>query len=89
LRQERIFTVDLSKCEYTEGKVKQAPARARDFYDIHGAITKLGIDLARDNNLELARHIFAAKQVPLRADPRTTTHSESYLDHHHGFGRAW
>jgi hypothetical protein len=25
----------------------------------------------------------------LRADPRTTTHSESYLDHHHGFGRAW
>jgi hypothetical protein len=100
VNQERTFTVDLSKCEYTEGKVKQEfdyytiyvytpemivieklraicqqmpdythrgfpSARARDFYDIHGAVTKVGIDLASKRNLEIARHMFAAKQVPL------------------------
>jgi hypothetical protein len=99
LRQERTFTVDLSKCEYTEGKTarefdyytiyvytpemivieklraicQQMPeyphkgrpsARARDFYDIHRTITKLGIDLASEANLELLRQIFAVKQVP-------------------------
>lgn len=99
-RQERTFTVDLSKFEFTAGKVERelnyytiqvyTPAmiaieklraicqqmpeythrgrrypRARDFYDIHSAVTKLGIDLATDENLELAQHIFAAKQVPL------------------------
>lgn len=40
-------------------------ARARDFYDIHRAITQLGIDLASQGNRELMRRIFAAKQVPL------------------------
>jgi hypothetical protein len=98
--QQRTFTVDLSKCEYTEGKVKHdlkyytiyaytpemivieklraicqqmldyphrghRSPRARDFYDIHAAVNKLGIDLSTKDNLELARHIFAAKQVPL------------------------
>jgi predicted nucleotidyltransferase component of viral defense system len=99
-KQERTFTVDLSKCEYTKGKAKhefdyytiyvytpemivieklraicqQMPsyphkgrpsARARDFYDIYRAISKCGIDLTREDNLELARRMFAAKQVPL------------------------
>jgi predicted nucleotidyltransferase component of viral defense system len=111
LRQERTFTLDLSKCEYTEGKVKQdfdyytiyvytpemivieklraicqqmpdyphrghPTARARDFYDIYRAVTKLGIDLAGTGNLELARHVFAAKQVPLSLLPKVRDQRE-------------
>ncbi|WP_321471261.1 nucleotidyl transferase AbiEii/AbiGii toxin family protein [uncultured Paludibaculum sp.] len=38
--------------------------RARDFYDIWCVINATGIELAE--HLELARHMFAAKQVPLR-----------------------
>ena len=99
-RQQRTFTADFSKFEYTDGKVEReldyytiqvyTPAmiaieklraicqqmpeyphrgrrypRARDFFDIHVAVTKLGVDLASEENLELARHIFNAKQVPL------------------------
>ena len=41
-------------------------ARARDFYDIHQVLTNFGFDLAADENLTLAREIFAAKRVPLR-----------------------
>ncbi len=109
--QQRTFTMDLSKCEYTEGKVKhelnyytiyvytpemiiveklraicqQMPdyphrgrrcPRARDFYDIHSAITKLGIDLATNGNLELIRHIFAAKRVPLGFLAKIKDHRE-------------
>jgi hypothetical protein len=51
-------------------------ARARDFYDIHSAVTRLGIDLASKDNLELARHMFAAKQVPLSLLPRIREHRE-------------
>lgn len=40
-------------------------ARARDFYDIHTVINACRIDLSTNMNRELARHIFAAKQVPL------------------------
>ena len=43
----------------------RSTARARDFYDIHRVVTKLGVDLANSDNLELAKHIFAAKHVPL------------------------
>lgn len=99
-KQERTFTVDFSKCEYTEGKVEhkfddyiiyvytpemivieklraicqQLPeyvhkgrpsARARDFYDIQRVVTALSINLGSVENLELTRHIFAAKEVPL------------------------
>jgi hypothetical protein len=98
--QQRVFTIDLSKCEYVKGKrelelddytiyvyspemialeklraiCQQMPGytlnrtpvpRARDFYDIHLIVNKTVIDLASDENLELARHIFAAKDVPI------------------------
>jgi len=111
VNQERTFTADLSKFEYTEGKVQhelshyvihvytpemivieklraicqQMPEyphrghpspRARDLYDIHSAVTKLGIDLASEDNLELTRNIFAAKQVPLGLLPRIRNHRE-------------
>jgi hypothetical protein len=39
-------------------------ARARDFYDIYCVVTALGVDLASAENLNLARHIFAIKEVP-------------------------
>lgn len=110
-KQERTFSVDLSKCEYTEGKVsreldyytiyvytpemivieklraicQQMPeyphkgypsARARDFYDIFRVVTKLGIDLANGDNLDLARHIFEAKRVPLSLLVKIGDHRE-------------
>ena len=40
-------------------------ARARDFYDVHVIIEGSKIDLADQENLELVRQIFAAKEVPL------------------------
>lgn len=97
--QRRVFTVDLSKYEYTAPKVsaeldhymiyvytpemisaeklralcQQMPEyspmrhpgspRARDFYDIYLLATTAGVDLSKDMNL--VRHVFAAKNVPL------------------------
>ncbi len=40
--------------------------RARDFYDIHSVISATQIDLVTPTNLQLARDIFAAKEVPLQ-----------------------
>jgi predicted nucleotidyltransferase component of viral defense system len=39
--------------------------RARDFYDIYTVVTTARIDISTPTNIELARHIFGAKQVPL------------------------
>ncbi|MFZ0321761.1 MAG: nucleotidyl transferase AbiEii/AbiGii toxin family protein [Candidatus Sulfotelmatobacter sp.] len=39
--------------------------RARDFYDIQVIIEESETDLADPKNMELAKHIFAAKDVPL------------------------
>jgi predicted nucleotidyltransferase component of viral defense system len=99
-RQQRVFTIDLSKYEYITGKMEveldaytiyvyspnmiaieklraicqQMPeyrlqrrpsARARDFYDIHLIISMTGMEFNSPENLELIRHIFAAKEVPL------------------------
>jgi hypothetical protein len=97
---KRPFKIDLSKCEYTGGKVEREMgmftiyvyslemiaieklralcqqmdeyphtgtkvARARDFYDIYWVLTNRKIDLCAEENQTLARHIFAAKHVPL------------------------
>jgi hypothetical protein len=49
-----------------EYPLKRYPsARARDFYDIHLVIAMTGMDLSSPENLDLTRHIFAAKEVPL------------------------
>ena len=99
--QMRKFTVDFSKWEYTEGKVradfddykiyvytpamialekvravcqqmeeytpagKTRRARARDFFDIHTIVTRTGFRFDSPLSLDLARLIFAAKEVPL------------------------
>src|SRR5262249_27191190 len=39
--------------------------RARDFYDIHRVVSTLEIDLTRPENVDLLKHIFRAKEVPL------------------------
>ena len=41
-------------------------ARARDFYDIWCALAATGLNLSAPQNTDLLRHIFAAKEVPLR-----------------------
>jgi hypothetical protein len=99
-QSSRIFSVDISKFEFCEGKVereldgytvyvytptmiaaekiraicqqmpecepkaKQEP-RARDFYDIHEIVETEGLDFAREENRDLVRRMFEAKEVPL------------------------
>jgi hypothetical protein len=50
---------------YEGGRGKRV-GRARDFYDIHAAVTLGGVDLEREENRELLRLVFEAKAVPLR-----------------------
>ena len=50
--------------------------RARDFYDIHAVITSARIRLADPENLELARQIFLAKEVPVRLISKIPGHRE-------------
>ncbi|MHC4258881.1 MAG: nucleotidyl transferase AbiEii/AbiGii toxin family protein [Planctomycetota bacterium] len=40
--------------------------RARDFFDIHTVLDRLDVDLNREENVQLLRDIFAAKDVPLQ-----------------------
>lgn len=42
-----------------------AKSRARDFYDFHNLVETFGIDLKKQDNVELFRLIFDAKKVPL------------------------
>jgi len=42
-----------------------AKSRARDFYDIHNLVTSFSLNLEKPENLELIKHIFEAKRVPL------------------------
>lgn len=109
--QQRIFTIEISKHEYCQGKVEaeldgytiyvyppamiaieklraicqQMPeyplvhnkrARARDFYDIASILTEARIDLGTPENLDLTRHVFAAKDVPLRLLARIPAYRE-------------
>jgi predicted nucleotidyltransferase component of viral defense system len=109
--QQRTFTIDLSKHEYTKGKRKAqvddfaiyvyspemiviekiraicqqmpeygqrryATPRARDFFDIHLVLSKIDIDLSSEQNLDLARCIFEAKEVPLGLIPKISTQRE-------------
>lgn len=44
---------------------RRPSARARDFYDIHLIASRTAMSFNSPENLELVRHIFAAKEVPL------------------------
>ena len=60
---EKLRAICQQMAEYTEPRL--ASARARDFFDIHEAITKRAIDLTTPANLNLLRLIFEIKKVPL------------------------
>jgi len=63
LALEKIRAICQQMSEYPIRVAKTA--RARDFYDVHVIIAESKVDLAGRENLELARLIFAAKEVPL------------------------
>lgn len=72
-----VYTEEMCVVEKVRAICQQMPEyertnatpRARDFYDIYATVTKRGLDLALPENLDLFRHIFAAKQVPLSLLP--------------------
>jgi hypothetical protein len=59
---EKIRAICQKMPEYPHG---YKSARARDFYDIYILMEKFGIDLSKEENLELFKLIFGAKEVPL------------------------
>ena len=61
---EKIRAICQQMPEYAIRVAKTA--RARDFYDVHVIVEESKIDLADQENLELATQIFAAKEVPLQ-----------------------
>lgn len=60
---EKIRAICQQLPEYSQRPYSKA--RARDFYDIHAIVTGEAIDLTTPENIELLKHIFAAKDVPL------------------------
>lgn len=60
---EKLRAICQQMPEYTL-RARPSP-RARDFYDIWRVVTAAGLTLDAPANIELARHIFAAKQVPM------------------------
>ncbi len=60
---EKLRAICQQMPEYT---LRSQPSpRARDFYDIWRVVTVAKINLVAPENIELAHHIFAAKEVPL------------------------
>jgi predicted nucleotidyltransferase component of viral defense system len=60
---EKLRAICQQMPEYTLRS--HASPRARDFYDIWRVITATSLNLTAPEIVELAKHIFAAKQVPL------------------------
>ena len=60
---EKLRAICQQMPEYTLRS--RASPRARDFYDIWRVITATSLNLAAPEIVELAKHIFAAKHVPL------------------------
>jgi predicted nucleotidyltransferase component of viral defense system len=63
---EKLRAICQQMPEYRKSvKSHPASARARDFFDIYIIIEKFDIKLASEENIELLKRIFAAKNVPL------------------------
>jgi predicted nucleotidyltransferase component of viral defense system len=82
-----VYTPEMIAVEKLRAICQQMPeyeqrmnktARARDFYDIYVLITKAGVDLSSPENMELARNIFAAKNVPLELIERIGKSKEQH-----------
>jgi hypothetical protein len=72
---EKLRAICQQMPKYPHRRHREAD-RAQDFYDIHLPITTAGVDLSKD--LELVRHIFAAKEVPLRLLSLIASHREPH-----------
>ncbi len=55
---------------------ERATARARDFYDIHTAVTGRNVDIDTDEFRSLVREVFKAKKVPLALIGKIKEHRE-------------
>lgn len=79
-----VYTPEMIVIEKIRAICQQMPeydqrgnaARARDFFDIHLVLTKIGINLASEQNIELARRIFEAKEVPFDLIPKIANQKE-------------
>jgi predicted nucleotidyltransferase component of viral defense system len=60
---EKIRAICQQMPEYPARTTKSA--RARDFYDIYTVLTEAGVNLTIPESVELAKQIFAAKDVPI------------------------
>ncbi len=78
-----VYTPEMIVAEKLRAICQQMPAyslrtrptpRARDFYDIWCVMAATGVDLSR--NIDLIRHIFAAKEVPLSLLAEIAGHRE-------------
>lgn len=58
------------------GYLRHKRPRARDFYDIYCILTEGTVNLGTSANLEVARNIFAAKNVPLALLPSVAKYRE-------------
>jgi hypothetical protein len=71
---EKLRAICQQMPEYT---LRNQPSpRARDFYDIWRVMTATSLNLATPETTELAKHIFAAKQVPLALLAKVSDHRE-------------
>lgn len=72
-----VYTEEMCVIEKLRAICQQMPeygrthptARARDFYDVYTTVARRAIDLSLPENLNLFRHIFEAKHVPLSLLP--------------------
>jgi len=72
-----VYTPAMIVCEKIRAICQQTPRyaklvkrhrsspRARDFFDIHETVRRFDIDLLATENVQLLRHMFQAKRVPL------------------------
>ncbi len=63
---EKLRAICQQMPEYVASVHKHAAPRARDFIDISETLKKFGIDMTIPDNLDLVKHMFAAKHVPLK-----------------------
>lgn len=61
---EKVRAICQQMSEY--GRRARPGPRARDFYDIHSIVNEYNVNLLSEENLELFRNIFSAKDVSLK-----------------------
>ncbi len=76
---EKLRALCQQVAEYKDVVLHMTPkSRARDFYDIYNLSQAFDLDFASGENLELTKHIFEAKRVPLSYIKKL----EDYREHH-------